>query len=216
VPMTWRPEVSAVLFLVAVTPFLTPSRGGWLSRHRLSTLVMGATGISAVFLSAIVVSGSDLVLSIDVGVMLITLAAVEEIVFRKLLPRRLARVVGESASVKTRLIGVVPPVIAQATFATAHVPIITSRLLPFGAYEWSRLFAAGLLLAVIANLYGLWLAIGAHSSMNFYLLYGLPPSFSIISPFLLMMCISVALLVLAYDKRVAKPERDPVGLESLA
>jgi hypothetical protein len=99
-------------------------------------------------------------------------AAVEEIVFRSVFPRRLA------ALLPVREAALAGAVAAQGVFALCHaVPgLVTAGRIPTLS-DLLRYAAAGLVLYALRLLLGLGAAVGAHAALNLFILLGaaLPP-----------------------------------------
>jgi hypothetical protein len=115
-------------------------------------------------------------------------AAVEEVVFRVLLPARCSAILASRFTGGwTRLVGMVA---AQAVFAASHgvVGLFTAAPAP-PALELARLTGSGLLLQTIQVLFGVGAAIAAHAVVNTALVLGTylpspPPGWATLAPLL--------------------------------
>jgi hypothetical protein len=113
-------------------------------------------------------------------------AAVEEVVFRVLLPARCSAILASRFTGGwTRLAGLVA---AQAVFAASHgvVGLFTAAPAP-PALELARLAGSGLLLQTIQVLFGVGAAIAAHAVVNTALVLGTylpspPPGWATLAP----------------------------------
>jgi membrane protease YdiL (CAAX protease family) len=148
--------------------------------------------------------GTEVEATASDGVVLFVGAAAEEVVFRSILPRRIAQAwSGITVSPGGRVIGEVS---AAVLFACSHfAPSIRNTIAP-GGNELLRLIACGLSYAVLVEASGLWLAIAVHTSLNTHAVLSLhqwrrPPLFIVA----LIALVGVAGLW----ARSARPHRQP-------
>lgn len=99
-------------------------------------------------------------------------AAVEEAVFRRALPLRLAQLLGRGTRIERRYSLFLGQIASQALFAACHFVSRDGLWASRGGTEAVRLFAAGVLYANLAERRGLWLAVGAHTTLNLGLHFG--------------------------------------------
>ncbi len=171
-----RITISALLFL-AISSSVVLLLSGWrpsaaaLAIERWCACAVTVGVYMSFLLWALVVTTSTSVAATTVG-MIFAAAAVEEFIFRRLLPSQVARLLAKNGKDRPWL-WFISLVLAQATFAACHVLS--------GAYvnvlsDSLRLFTAGLLYCVIMMLGGLRIGIPIHAALNLDLLASRPIS----------------------------------------
>lgn len=169
---TWATRLAqSAVFLAGAVVFLAPPRAIRWSRFlvRRSGVAAAATAVplavSATHLPALVYQQTTALCLIVVG------AAVEEVVFRKLMPQRCADLLARrfSGSV-ARFAGLTVP---QFVFALSHGIGNSFAATPaLSGLELVRLTASGLLLQCVQLLFGTGAAIGTHAAINIMLVLG--------------------------------------------
>lgn len=120
-------------------------------------------------------------------------AALEELVFRRILPSHFASAVGEARWSSNAIISVILPAIV---FAASHAQTLGASFSASGVRELSRLFVAAILYSAIVSLSGLWLAIGIHAGINTRIALGPRILGEPASPAELVVALVIALVVL--------------------
>jgi hypothetical protein len=169
---TWVTRLAhSAVFLAGAVVFLAPLReiswsGSLVRRGGVAAAAMALPlAISATHLPPLVYRQSIALSLIVVG------AAVEEIVFRQLMPQRCAELLARrfSGSV-ARFAGLTVP---QFVFALSHgVGNIFAATPTLSGLELARLTASGLLLQCVQILFGTGAAIGTHAAINVALVLG--------------------------------------------
>jgi membrane protease YdiL (CAAX protease family) len=131
-------------------------------------------------------------------------AAAEEVVFRSVIPRRIAQAWSRRGlGTSGRVIGQVG---AQVLFACSHfAPSLRHAAAP-GADELLRLTACGLSYTLLAESAGLWLAIAVHTSLNTHAVLSLHPWRR---PSLFIVALTALVGVAGLWARCARPHRQP-------
>jgi membrane protease YdiL (CAAX protease family) len=139
--------------------------------RRWPDAIAGAALAVALAALALPTAGLSLPLAWILGIAIA--AGAEEVMFRELLPARLARDLAPAppgAPGAARLIGpaqlraeLVAVVLAQLSFAAAHLAAAWPQLAPA---RFAQLFVAGLLLYGAKRLAGLWLPVFLHATLN--------------------------------------------------
>lgn len=198
-----QPTVSPLLLLLVVEAAGRRWRNGG-ARLALRDPVSVLLAIPMTYVAVHASFGDEVEATKRASVMLFVGAAVEEVVFRSIVPRRIARIWERGgAEASARVVG---QVVAQVVFALSHfAPFLRQTVAP-GANEFLRLTACGLGYAVLAEWAGLWLAIAVHSSLNTHAVFSLhfwrrPPLFVVA----LLALVGVAGLW----ARSARPHRQP-------
>ena len=148
--------------------------------------------------------GSEVEATAGDNLVLFAGAAVEEVVFRSVIPVRLARAWSRRGfGMSGRLVGQVG---AQLVFACSHfAPSIPHTIAP-SANELLRLTACGLSYTLLAESAGLWLAIAVHTSLNTHAVLSLHPWRR---PPLFIVALIALVGVAGLWARSARPHRQP-------
>lgn len=166
-----RVVLSALVFGLLVSPALS-------SRSRQPVGVSGLAGASLQLFGGVLFTVAAIAVlgwwPVALPVLLVVLvpAAVEEGVFRRALPLRLAKLLARGTGFERRYSLFIGQIASQALFAASHFVSREGLWASRGGTEAFRLFAAGVLYANLAERRGLWLAVGAHTTLNLGLQFG--------------------------------------------
>lgn len=160
-----RASVSVLLFLVlACLPFAKEARSGWGLRGRQLAFQLLIAALAFMVMAA-ALSAKRPEFS-RYGLSILVSGAVEEFVFRWVIPVSLMQVFVRLWNVKCgRLQSVI---LAQVSFALAH--FASTGIAPLGISELTRVFSGGMLYASLVSSFGLGVAAAIHATMNSTLL----------------------------------------------
>jgi hypothetical protein len=201
IPAAYTSLLSAALFASCIGVLVFgPPKLKQISRW-LRGLLRTVAPAALLFLVSALLLGVASPSLLRMAAIIFVVAAVEETVFRGMLPRRLAALGRVGWGRRSFVTLVAAPVVAQICFAAAHLAVAAPALPANPHIEGARLLTAGLLYSVLAMRYGLWLPIGVHAALNFHLLYGTDFS-NAATPFSELALIALsALAVLAWPAR---------------
>jgi Type II CAAX prenyl endopeptidase Rce1-like len=129
------------------------------------------------------------------ALIVMTLAASEEVVYRSLLPRRLyAFLMGAGVCNRARFI--ISQILAQLTFAVSHFVVVAPTSLTTGAYAAVWFVLGGLFFSMMTLRFGLWSAIALHGAFNLEIELGYSTAFAL--PSLVGLVIGLVLVVLLF------------------
>jgi hypothetical protein len=179
----WSAAIRAILFLVCCAILLCPSGAVVVPRSefsRASAVVAGAL----LLIVGTAIPGRETGWSMAAAVMIAS--AVEELVFRCMLPQKLAWLATTTfGERRATWIGIVA---AQLCFAMSHAAIAIAHEHTLSVLAVVRLAGLGFFLTSLRVLGGLPVAIAAHTTANVALITPTPPLAQIPSTTLLILC----------------------------